>query len=330
MPEQPRTGDTIASIYEPVRAELAQVGVMLNEMSNGSGYEDYSDMLRRLLSHRGKQIRPTLTLLASKFHPHDAKLSILMATAVELLHIATLVHDDTVDEAEFRRGRPTVSSLWGRNVAVLLGDYVFAKSATYVCDTGNVRVMRRFAETIMALSAGELREYLTSYDAGQTLEQYESRISDKTASLFQTASEAGAVLSGAPEEEIDALSSYGWNLGMAFQVADDILDFEGSEETVGKPLRNDLRHGVMTLPAILLARERPNDGAIQAAFDQRNDDGKLRDAVQLIQGSPAIKQAQAVAQDYCDRARSALDTFPDVPAKASLLKLCDYAIHRRV
>ena len=330
MPEEPRTRDTIASIYEPVRAELAQVGDMLNEMSNASGLDGHSDMLRRLLSHRGKQLRPTLTLLASKFHSHDPRLSILMATAVELLHIATLVHDDTVDEAEFRRGRPTVSSLWGRNVAVLLGDYVFAKSATYVCDTGNVRVMRRFAETIMALSAGELREYLTSFDAGQTQEDYEARISDKTASLFQTASEAGAVLSGAPEEEIDALSTYGWNLGMGFQVADDILDFEGSEETVGKPLKNDLRHGVMTLPAILLARERSNEGAIQAVFDHRNDDAKLDDAVELIQGSPAMKQAYTVAQDYCDRARSALAIFPDVPAKASLLKLCDYAIHRRV
>ena len=330
MPEEQRTRDAITSIYEPVQAELAQVGEMLIEMSNASSFDGHGEMLRGLLSLRGKQIRPTLTLLASKFHPHDPKLAVLMATGVELLHIATLVHDDTVDEAEFRRGRPTVSSLWGRNVAVLLGDYVFAKSATYVCDTGNVRVMRRFAETIMALSAGELREYLTSFDAGQTQEQYESRIGDKTASLFQTASESGAVLSGASEEEIAALSSYGWNLGMAYQVADDILDFEGSEETVGKPLRNDLRHGVMTLPAILLARERPNEGAIQAVFDHRNDTDKLDAAFELIQGSPAIKQAYTVARDYCDRARSALDIFPDVPAKASLLKLCDYAIHRGV
>ena len=117
---------------------------------------------------------------------------------------------------------------------------------------------------------------------------------------------------------------------MGFQVADDILDFEGSEDTVGKPLKNDLRHGVMTLPAILLARERSNEGAIQAVFDHRNDAAKLDDAVELIQGSPAMKQAYTVAQDYCDRARSALAVFPDVPAKASLLKLCDYAIHRRV
>ena len=329
MPKEQRTRDTIASIYEPVRDELAQVGEMLIEMSESSGFDGQGEMLRQLVGLRGKQIRPALTLLSSKFHDHDPKLSILMATGVELLHIATLVHDDTVDEAEFRRGRPTVSSIWGRNVAVLLGDYVFAKSATYVCDTGNIRVMRRFAETIMALSAGELREYLTSFDAGQTQEQYESRIGDKTASLFQTASEAGAVLSGAPEEEIAALSSYGWNLGMAYQVADDILDFEGSEETVGKPLRNDLRHGVMTLPAILLARERSNE-AIQAVFDHRNDNDKLDAAFDLIQGSPAMKEAFTVARDYCNRARSALAIFPDVPARASLLRLCEYAIHRGV
>lgn len=318
----------ITYICEPVQSELDQVTEMLREMSIVPSFERQGDMLRHLLTFRGKQLRPTLTLLAAKFHSHDPKLSILMATAVELLHIATLVHDDTVDKADFRRGRPTISSLWGRDVAVLLGDYVFAKSAAYVCDTNNVRIMKRFAETIMALSTGELREYLTSFDVAQTREQYESRISEKTASLFETAAESGAILSDASEAEIAALRTYGWNLGMAYQVADDILDFEGNEENAGKPLRNDLRHGVMTLPAILLAQEHPNERTIQAVFDHRNDVDKLRAAFERIQESPAIEQAYKVALGYCERARDSLAIFPDVPAKSSLLHLCDYSIRR--
>ena len=330
MPEEQRTRDTIASIYEPVQAELAQVGEMLIEMSNASSFDGHGEMLRGLLSLRGKQIRPTLTLLASKFHPHDPKLSVLMATGVELLHIATLVHDDTVDEAEFRRGRPTVSSLWGRNVAVLLGDYVFAKSATYVCDTGNVRVMRRFAETIMALSAGELREYLTSFDAGP--DPGAVRVAHRRQDRLPLPDRVG--IGRRPQRRLGRgdrrAEQLRMELGYGLPGGRRHPRLRGSEETVGKPLRNDLRHGVMTLPAILLARERPNEGAIQAVFDHRNDTDKLDAAFELIQGSPAIKQAYTVARDYCDRARSALDIFPDVPAKASLLKLCDYAIHRGV
>ena len=185
-----------------------------------------------------------------------------MATAVELLHIATLIHDDTIDNSDLRHGKATVSSNWGKNVAVLLGDYVFATSATFVCDTNNVRVIRRCSETIMELSSGELSEISDAFKWNITMESYLKRIYNKTASLFSTAAESGSVLSGAPETQNQALKSYGYNLGMSYQIIDDILDFEGEEKEVGKPVGNDLIQGTMTLPSILLVQQHPENNPV--------------------------------------------------------------------
>ena len=184
------------SFYEPVRNRLADVNATLIGMA-----EDKHPFLAQLLDHTfsspGKYIRPAITLLASSFWPHDERITEKMAVGVELLHIASLIHDDTVDGASLRRGKATISSLWGAQAAVLAGDYIFAASATYVCDTGNIRVIKRFAETIMELSSGELQEMAETYSSEQTIDGYLDRIYNKTASLFTTAAESGAILSGA-------------------------------------------------------------------------------------------------------------------------------------
>ncbi|MFQ5861086.1 MAG: polyprenyl synthetase family protein, partial [Dehalococcoidia bacterium] len=236
--------DELARVEENLR-RLARTGV---PATTGPGDPHISELLEYVLDSKGKRIRPAITLLASRFHPHDGELPISMASAVELLHLATLIHDDTVDNSPVRRGRATVSQLWGRDTAVLLGDYVFATSAVFVCDTHSVHIIRRFSETIMEISSGELLESLSKYDTHQSRQQYEERIYRKTASLFQTAAESGAILSGAPEETVEALHTYGFNLGMAFQVVDDILDFEGDATEIGKPVGHDLLNGVLTLP----------------------------------------------------------------------------------
>ena len=292
-----------------------------------------SSFLAKLLSHVfdtvGKRIRPALTLLSSSFHEHDPRVTEIMATAVEALHIATLVHDDTVDSSSVRRGRATLNSLWGRNAAVLAGDYIFAKSATYVCDTGDIRVIRRFSETIMELSTGELQEMSEAYNGAQTMDQYLERIYNKTASLFTTACQSGAILSGAPDKQVTALREYGYNLGMAFQIMDDILDFEASEEDVGKPVGNDLSHGTITLPAIMALRTQPEDNPILTLFDSPEDARSLGLAVEFILGSTAIEESYAVASDYCRAARRQLDGIPDTPARASLEELADYVMAMR-
>lgn len=318
----------ILSIYEPVSRELKQVEGVLRQVSRSDDFPLLSQLLDYVLALGGKQIRPAVTLLAAKFHSHDHELPVLMASAIELLHIATLVHDDTIDQATVRRGRPTVNSQWGKDTAVLLGDYLFAKSATFVCDTGNVRVIRRFAETIMALSAGELREYVASYDWRQTRDAYWKRIGEKTASLFATAAETGALLSGAPESDVAALKTYAHNLGIAYQVVDDILDFEGSEAVVGKPVASDLTMGVMTLPAILLAERYPEDASIESVFRHRRDPAKLHAAVARIREASIMSEARGIAEGFCQKARLSLGALADGPARRSLAELTSYVMQR--
>lgn len=287
-------------------------------------------MLEYVLQTGGKRVRPAITLLASEFHPHAHDLPITMATTVELLHVATLIHDDTVDNSPLRRGKATVSGVWGKNVAVLLGDYVFATSATFVCDTNNMRVIRRFSETIMELSSGELLEHFSSKNWTQSREEYNDRIYRKTASLFRTAAVTGAVLSGAPEETVQSLDSYGYNVGMAFQIVDDILDVQGKAEEIGKPVGNDLLQGVPTLPTIMLMERYPKENPLARLSkdgDHQSTDSWER-ALEMIQNSDIITDCYAVARDFSLSAATAIGSLHDSPARRSLLELSSYIMER--
>ena len=316
------------SIYEPIQERLARVEDSLKNLAN-LGFPFLAQLLGQVFETEGKRVRPAVTLLASGFHPHDGQVTETMATAVELLHIATLIHDDTVDDSQIRRGKATLSSLWGRNVAVLAGDYIFASSATSVCDTGNIRVIRRFAETIMELSSGELQEIAEAYNPSQTMDSYLQRIYNKTASLFTTAGESGALLSGASEGVEQALRDYGYNLGMAFQIVDDILDFEGTEEEVGKPVGNDLSHGIATLPAIIAMERYPEGNPIPELFRNPQDETSLKRAVDMIQSSSIIEDSYAVAKDFCRKAQDALAALPQNHSRDSLAELVGYVLERR-
>lgn len=318
----------IESIYEPVEDALVRVEQAIRRAGHVDSFASLAEMLDYILDWPGKHVRPALTLLSSKFYDKDIDRVIPMAAAVEMLHVATLIHDDTVDSAKLRRGRATLSSIWGKDVAVLVGDYIFAKSASIACETGNMRVMQLFAETVMALSSGELRELIACNRWEPSRDHYWKRIKEKTASLFATATESGAILSGAPEYQIQALREYGFKLGMAFQIIDDILDYEGSEDVVGKPVGNDLSQGVLTLPAILLAERYPHETSIRVAFDNRADPVKVRAAVEVIRNSAIIKDAFTIAEGFCEDARQALRDLPDVPARRSLVSLTDYVTRR--
>jgi geranylgeranyl pyrophosphate synthase len=320
------------SLYELIQDELEAVEDKLSAIGSQISVAEPSllmELLGHILEAPGKRTRPAITILASKLHPYDHDLPIIMAGAVELLHIATLIHDDMVDNSPTRRGKATVSSKWGENVAVLLGDYVFATSATMVCDTNNVRVIRRFSETIMELSSGELSEISAAFNWNIPRESYWQRIYDKTASLFSTAAESGAVLSGAPEDLVQALKSYGYNLGMAFQIVDDILDFQGTEEDMGKPVGNDLLQGTITLPSILLMERYPDDNPIKKLFEDVKNDANLKRAIEMIQNSDIIPQSYSVAADLCRKATDALETLPDSSYKRSLVDLAAYVMERR-
>ena len=238
--------------------ELLLVMLELNKISEQHNTESNlnENIINHVLSIPGKQLRPSMTIISSKIWNEDVDYKVIkMATAVELLHIATLVHDDTVDFADTRRGEKTASNIWGPHIAVLVGDFLFATSAEYVCDTESIRLIKQFASTISDLAKGELKEIENSNNVDSKIEDYLDIIFKKTGSLFATSSMSGALLGGAKEKDINTLYSFGKNLGLGFQIFDDILDFEGEESQLGKPVGNDLKNGIMTYPS-LLARDR--------------------------------------------------------------------------
>ena len=316
-------------IYEPVRTLLAKVDDNLLNLASKANLGEEPELLAHAVVSGGKKVRPTITLLVGGIFGGPEETLVTMGTAVELLHIATLVHDDTVDKADTRRGRATISNIWGNDVAVLLGDYVFATSATFVCDTGNLRVVRRFSETIMELAQGELAEFFSVYDWDQSIDDYNKRIYDKTASLFCTASESGAVLSGASEAMCQALRDYGYNLGMAFQIMDDVLDFISTEEELGKPVGNDLLQGTVTLPVLLFAAKNADSPELKRVVNGNHERDALSALVEKVRASSAIAETLAVIDDYKRKAQDALMKVPAHRSRESLDALIDYVSLRR-
>ena len=316
-----------ASIYTPIRLHLGRVEERLRGLSQTDN-PYLAPLLDYVLASGGKRIRPAITLLAADFYPHQPENPITMAAAVELLHVATLIHDDTVDNSDLRRGKATVGNLWGQQVAVLFGDYVFATSATFVCDTGNVRVIRQFSETIMDLASGELIEYFSAFSTEDARKLYDDRICRKTASLFRTAAETGAILGGAPEPQIQAMRAYGYNIGMAFQIVDDLLDVQGDVAELGKPVGKDLMQGVLTLPTIMLMERYPDDNPIEKLFQEQGQDGKLEQALAMINDSTIIEDCYAIIRQYCEAASRSLDILPDCASRRSLLDLSSYILER--
>ena len=316
-----------ASIYAPVRDQLVQVENKLRALSDTT-IPELEPLLNHVLSHGGKRVRPAMTLLSSNFFPQEPENAVNMATGVELLHLATLIHDDTVDNADLRRGNASVSSRWGKQVAVLFGDCLFAASAVLVCDTGNLRVVRRFAETIMELASGEIIEFFNTFNPKQEMDRYYDRIYRKTATLFCTAAESGAVLSGATEEQVQALRDYGYNIGMAFQIVDDLLDIQGNEAEMGKPVGNDLLQGVLTLPTILLLERYPNNNPIADLFKDREDTAKVGQTLDMINNSTILADCLAIVRQYCDQANRSLETLPKCDCRDSLETLADYVRER--
>ncbi|MBI2848886.1 MAG: polyprenyl synthetase family protein [Chloroflexi bacterium] len=323
------TDSSIKNIYRPIDEDLPRVERILQATANVE-LDLLGGILSYILNSKGKLLRPALTLLSGKFFNYDLDLLTPMAAGVELLHTATLVHDDTIDNARFRRGKATANSRWDGEMAILAGDYLFAKSADLVASTAHLRVIRLFAHTLMVICEGEMRQQQSLGEWRQTREDYFKRISGKTASLFGTAMESGALLSGAPVDVTESLSNYGFHLGMAFQIVDDILDVTGEEGQMGKPTGSDLKQGTITLPALLLMERYPDDNPIRAIWENGLDDGEqyAGQALEMIRNSTIIQDSYDLASSYCDAARGLLLSLPAVPSRDSLLALTDYVLDR--
>jgi geranylgeranyl pyrophosphate synthase len=317
---------TLDEIYAPVKGDLELVEKRLAEIA-GNDIPLLSDMLEYALLNAGKRVRPALTLLSGQFNKYDRNVLIPMAAAVELLHIGTLVHDDIIDKSATRRGQPAVYRKWGLNSALLLGDYLFSRAGTLATTTENMRVIRRFTETLMTISGGELREASRAFDPRTARENYYKWIGDKTACLFVMATECGSVLSGCSEEQVQALKEYALNFGLAFQIVDDILDFVGEEKTLGKPIGSDLSEGAITLPTILYAEKYPDDKIIHSVIVER-DSSQVAQAVEKIRGSTAIDGCRVIASQFYNKATKSMDCLPDCEAKKSLKGLVAFVIER--
>jgi geranylgeranyl pyrophosphate synthase len=314
-------------IYKPVQRDLEKVERGLEKIADAD-FPLLAELLAYTLKTGGKRVRPALTLLSGKFYVYDLALLVPMAAAVELLHTATLVHDDIVDNSPVRRGKPTVSRAWGEDSALLLGDYLFAKAGSLVAGTGNLRAVKLFSETLMTISAGELKQTGVTFDIARVRDYYFAWIAAKTACLFSTATESGAILSRAPENAIQAVRDYGHNLGMAFQIVDDVLDFIGEENELGKPVGSDLREGTLTLPTILFVAAHPDGELIKNVIGKRDAEGVLQ-VVEVIRDSHVIDDCLSIASEFSSKARQAAERLPDNNARKSLIALTDYIVERR-
>ncbi len=236
------------TLLELVRPDLERVEAKMRGIASGA-YAPLAAAFLQLLGSGGKRLRPALALAAyNLFEQPASEKAVAVAAAVEMLHNATLVHDDLIDNALVRRGITTLNAQWNKGATVLAGDYLFARAAGFAAETENVPVVQLFADTLRIIVEGELRQLFSSRQWDQPQEAYYPRIFAKTASLFASATKSGALLAGASEDEVQALYDYGKDLGMAFQIVDDILDYTGEESTLGKPVGGDLRQGIVTLP----------------------------------------------------------------------------------
>ena len=325
-------GREIVDNFDLIRSDLSLVEQKLREGA-GEMYKPLAEGMLTLLNSGGKRLRPALAMLASRFHTPRAPIEpvVSLAAAVETLHTATLVHDDLVDGAVVRRGRKTLNAIWSGATTVLAGDYLFARAAHFAAETQSTRVVTIFSNTLMTICDGELRQLFGAYDLNQDLDSYYRRIFSKTASLFTASTEAAAVLSGADEDTVFALREYGKNLGMSFQIQDDMLDFMGDEDRMGKPTGSDLRQGIITLPVYYYLQESPRqDEWIEALSRENSDrDDAVDQLVAEIRQSPAIERCRAETDGLAQRAQEALDPLPDIEEKRRLHNLVSSLLDRQ-
>jgi len=310
-----------------VRDDLERVEAILRELPPGH-HRAISVAVDHLVGGGGKRLRPALVLLSAHLCDADIDRSILAAAAFEMLHTATLVHDDLIDGALMRRGVETLNANWSPAATVLTGDYIFAHAAHLISQADSLRLMQRFCETLMTICNGEIRQVFEGRRHQLSRQDYERRVYAKTASLIALCTEAGAILSGLGEMARRALRAYGEHLGLAFQIVDDVLDFVSDEEMLGKPVGSDLRQGLVTLPLCFFLEVESDHPAVRRVLQGDAFDDVVQEAVRAVAGSSAIEQALDVARQHADRARQTLDQFSPSSYKAVLMDITDFTVRR--
>jgi len=315
------------AFLDPVQEGIRRVEKRMLGQADGL-HPELSAALRQLFDAGGKRIRVGITLLMGRLLHADPSDLITLASGIELLHTATLVHDDLIDGALIRRGTPTLNASWSPAATVLTGDYIFARAAQLAAETDSVPIMTLFSETLAIIVNGEINQM---FGKRLMIDQpaYEQRIYAKTGSLFETACKSAAMLSTHDGTTWEHARVYGRQVGMAFQIVDDILDFTGEQETVGKPVASDLRQGLVTLPAILYQDLGGDAALLHSVVQGQASEGQISCLVEAIRTGGAIQASMQVAEDFIESGLQALANFPDCLEKQSLESLARFIVQRR-
>lgn len=283
-----------------------------------------------IVNSGGKRLRPLFLLISADLAGYRGKKRITLAAVIEALHTASLLHDDVVDDAEIRRGRKSANRIWGNQVVVLLGDYLYAKALHLSVAQGSLSIMESLSRATSLMAEGEILQLMKAGDPSITFDEYIKIITGKTAGLITSACTIAGILAELPKQQIEALTNYGCNVGIAFQMVDDILDYVADENLLGKKLGKDLLEGKITLPLIeLLRKAKEKERIVEIISASQISDDELAEILCLLDRYDCIDSSFMIAREYVDRAKKSLEVFPDNRYKELLYRIADYTLVRK-
>jgi octaprenyl-diphosphate synthase len=319
----------LKEINQLIRSDMDQVNALIRRQFH-SDVVLIEQMAEYIINSGGKRLRPALAILAARACGYEGGDHVQIAAIIEFIHTATLLHDDVVDASDLRRGKETANSVWGNEASVLVGDFLFSRSFQMMVEVGKIRVMDVLATTSNRIAEGEVMQLLNCNDPDVDEQRYMDVIRCKTAQLFEAATRLGAILTSQSEAVERDCAAYGMHLGMAFQVIDDLLDYQACEDETGKHLGDDLAEGKPTLPLIYALRNGSTKQAelLRAVIRDGNRDS-LNQVLEVIHDTRALEYTEQVAIEQINQAKSHLNSLPDSPFKKALISIADQAVHRR-
>lgn len=320
----------LAKTYSILKSDLITIEKALNKVIQAE-HPVLSNAATQLLKAGGKRIRPVFVLLSGKFGDFKMDEITTIAVSLELIHMATLVHDDVIDDAALRRGKATIKQHYGNRVAMYAGDYILARALESITTIEKPAIHHALSKAIVEVCVGEIEQMKDKYNLNQNLRHYLRRIKRKTALLIATSCRLGAISAGLPNRQVNKLYQYGYYIGMSYQIIDDILDFTSSSEVLGKPAGNDLKQGNITLPVLFAMEDPIFANYLTRAFQTPNqlDETEMQEIIEKINNSSAIERSYQLSERYLSKALAVIEDFPNHKAKRSLENIARYIGNRR-
>lgn len=316
-----------AELIAPAKGDMLAVDAVIQD-SLASHVPTINQLSRYLVDSGGKRLRPVTVILSARACGYDGTVHHKLAAIVEFIHTATLLHDDVVDQSVMRRGQATVNSMWGDNLSVLVGDFLYSRAFEMMVDVDNLEVMAVLAKATNVIAEGEVMQALNRHNPDVNEADYLKVIAAKTATLFSASSQLGALLSGADDRVQGAMKQFGFNFGVAYQLIDDVLDYRGDRDLIGKNLGDDLAEGQPTLPLIHAMSKAPPDDAALIRDVIKNGSGELGKILSIVESAGSIAYTARLADSYCEIARQSLAKVPETPFRDTLCDLAQFAVNR--